>query len=102
MHDVAWIKPESSGIHLITLIGESKLFQAKIKSQDQEYRSGEWFHRPGKDDYQPALDGIRHAESIGGRVLPRARPADSPTEGDLLVRVRRIEGQAPKTKRSVS
>ena len=34
MHDVAWIKPESSGIHLITLIGESKLFQAKIKSID--------------------------------------------------------------------
>jgi len=69
MHDVAWIKPESSGIHLITLIGESKLFQAKIKSID---------------------------------LVNGSRPADSPTEGDLLVRVRRIEGQAPKTKRSVS
>jgi len=34
MHDVAWIKPESCGLRLITLMGESKLFHAKIKSID--------------------------------------------------------------------
>jgi predicted RNA-binding protein len=34
MQDVAWIKPESGGLQLITLLGESRLFQAKIKSVD--------------------------------------------------------------------
>ena len=34
MHDVAWIKPESCGLRLITLMGESKVFQAKIKDID--------------------------------------------------------------------
>jgi len=34
MHDVAWIKPESGGLRLITLMRESKLFHAKIKSID--------------------------------------------------------------------
>ena len=34
MHDVTWIKSESCGLRLITLMGESKLFHAKIKSID--------------------------------------------------------------------
>jgi predicted RNA-binding protein len=34
MQDVAWIEPENGGLQLITLLGESKLFQAKIKSID--------------------------------------------------------------------
>ena len=34
MQDVAWIKPESGGLQLITFLGESRLFQAKIKSVD--------------------------------------------------------------------
>jgi predicted RNA-binding protein len=34
MHDVAWIKPGNHGLQLITLMGESRLFQANIKSID--------------------------------------------------------------------
>jgi predicted RNA-binding protein len=34
MQDVAWIRPESHGLQLITLLGESKLFEASIKSID--------------------------------------------------------------------
>jgi predicted RNA-binding protein len=34
MQDVAWIKPENGGLQLITFLGESRLFQAKIKSVD--------------------------------------------------------------------
>ena len=34
MQDVAWIKPESGGLELINLLGESKLFQAHIESID--------------------------------------------------------------------
>jgi len=34
MQDVAWIKPGSGGLQLITFLGESRLFQAKIKSVD--------------------------------------------------------------------
>ena len=34
MQDVAWIKPESGGLELITFLGESRLFQARIKSVD--------------------------------------------------------------------
>ena len=34
MRDVAWIEPESRGLQLITLLGESKRFQARIKSID--------------------------------------------------------------------
>jgi predicted RNA-binding protein len=34
MHDVAWIKPGGHGLQLITLMGESRLFQANIKSID--------------------------------------------------------------------
>jgi predicted RNA-binding protein len=34
MQDVAWIKPESGGLQLITFLGESRLLQAKIKSVD--------------------------------------------------------------------
>lgn len=34
MQDVAWIKPQSGGLQLITFMGESRLFQAKIKSID--------------------------------------------------------------------
>jgi len=34
MQDVAWIKPESTGLHLITFMGESKLFKAEIKDID--------------------------------------------------------------------
>ena len=34
MHDVAWIKTGSHGLQLITLMGESRLFQATIKSID--------------------------------------------------------------------
>ena len=34
MQDVAWIKPGSGGLRLITFLGESRLFQAKIKSID--------------------------------------------------------------------
>ncbi len=34
MHDVAWIQAQSDGLELITLMGDSRLFQAKIKSVD--------------------------------------------------------------------
>jgi predicted RNA-binding protein len=32
MEDVAWIQPQSDGLQLITFLGESRLFQAEIKS----------------------------------------------------------------------
>ena len=34
MQDVAWIKHANGGLQLITLLGESKLFQAHIESID--------------------------------------------------------------------
>jgi predicted RNA-binding protein len=34
MHDVAWIRPQSGGLQLITFLGESRLLQAEIKSVD--------------------------------------------------------------------
>jgi len=34
MQDVAWIKPANGGLQLITLLGESRLFQARIESID--------------------------------------------------------------------
>jgi predicted RNA-binding protein len=34
MHDVAWVKPQKSGLEFITLLGQSRLFHAKIKSID--------------------------------------------------------------------
>jgi predicted RNA-binding protein len=34
MQDVAWIKTESGGLQLISLLGESRSFQAHIKSID--------------------------------------------------------------------
>jgi len=34
MRDVAWIVPESGGLELFPLLGESRLFQARIKSID--------------------------------------------------------------------
>lgn len=34
MQDVAWIKPENSGLQLTTMLGESRLFQAQIESID--------------------------------------------------------------------
>jgi predicted RNA-binding protein len=34
MHDVAWIKPGGHWLQLITLMGESRLFRANIKSID--------------------------------------------------------------------
>jgi|GEM_PF-257516 len=34
MQDVAWIKPANGGLQLITFLGESRLFQAQIKSID--------------------------------------------------------------------
>jgi predicted RNA-binding protein len=34
MHDVAWIKPQNFGLELIPLLGQSRLFQARIKSID--------------------------------------------------------------------
>jgi len=34
MQDVAWIRPQSGGLQLITFLGESRLFQAQIKSID--------------------------------------------------------------------
>jgi predicted RNA-binding protein len=34
MQDVAWIRPQGDGLRLITLLGESKLVQARIKSID--------------------------------------------------------------------
>jgi predicted RNA-binding protein len=32
MEDVAWIQPQSGGLQLISFLGESRLFQAEIKS----------------------------------------------------------------------
>ena len=32
MRDVAWIEPKRDGLQMVTLIGESRLFQAEIKS----------------------------------------------------------------------
>ncbi len=34
MHDVAWIEFEGQAVGLMTLLGERKLFQARIKSID--------------------------------------------------------------------
>jgi len=34
MQDVAWIRPEDDGFEMITFLGESKQFQAKIRSID--------------------------------------------------------------------
>ena len=34
MQDVACIEPENGGLQLITLLGESRLFEARIKSID--------------------------------------------------------------------
>lgn len=34
MRDVAWIEPQSRGLLLITFLGESRLFQTRIKSID--------------------------------------------------------------------
>ena len=34
MQDVAWIRPQGGGLQVITFMGESRLFQAKIKSID--------------------------------------------------------------------
>lgn len=34
MDDVAWIRPQDHGLQLVTFLGESKLFQAQIKSID--------------------------------------------------------------------
>jgi predicted RNA-binding protein len=34
MQDVAWIEPANGGLQLITFLGESKLFQARIESID--------------------------------------------------------------------
>lgn len=34
IHDVAWIESEDSGFLLITLLGEKKLLQSRIKSID--------------------------------------------------------------------
>ena len=34
MQDVAWIRPQSGGLQLISFMGESRLLQAEIKSID--------------------------------------------------------------------
>jgi predicted RNA-binding protein len=34
MHDVAWIRPEGSGLRLIGFMGQDKLVQAEIKDID--------------------------------------------------------------------
>ena len=34
MRDAAWIKPRSHGLQFVALLGESRLFQAKIKNID--------------------------------------------------------------------
>ena len=34
MHDVAWIKREDGRLQLVTLMGETKVFQAEIKGID--------------------------------------------------------------------
>lgn len=34
MRDVAWIKPEGDELQLITFLGESRLFRARIESID--------------------------------------------------------------------
>ena len=74
MHDVAWINPESRGLQLTTLMGESRLFQAEIKSIDL----------------------------MNGSIVLRGTVTDPHIQADPPGRERRIEGQAPKRKRSVS
>jgi len=39
MQDVAWIRPQSGGLQLISFMGESRLFQAEIKSIDLVHSS---------------------------------------------------------------
>jgi predicted RNA-binding protein len=34
MQDVAWVKPTDGGLQLTTMLGESRLFQARIESID--------------------------------------------------------------------
>jgi predicted RNA-binding protein len=34
MQDVAWIEPANGGVQLVSFLGESKLFQARIESID--------------------------------------------------------------------
>ena len=74
MHDVAWIHPESRGLQLTTLMGESRLFQAEIKSIDL----------------------------MNGSIVLIGTATAPPIQADPPGRERRIEGQAPKRKRSVS
>jgi predicted RNA-binding protein len=39
MRDVAWVEPRSQGLQLPTLLGESRLFQARIRSIDLVHNS---------------------------------------------------------------
>ena len=39
MQDVAWIRPQSGVLQVITFMGESRLFQAEIKSIDLVHSS---------------------------------------------------------------
>ena len=68
MHDVAWINPESGGLKLTTLLGESRLFQAEIKSIDL----------------------------MGGSIVLEETAAGSLPLGNPAVRAPRSEVQRPK------
>ena len=74
MHDVAWLNPESGGLKLTTLLGESRLFQAQIKSID-------------------LIGGSIVLEETTARSLPLADPA---------MRAPRSDAQMPGEEPSVS
>ena len=59
MQDVAWIVPESGGVQLIPFLGESRLFQAKIKSIDL-MNSSVVLERMAADPPRVGFDGQRN------------------------------------------
>ncbi|MBN1956402.1 MAG: CooT family nickel-binding protein [Anaerolineae bacterium] len=68
MQDVAWIEPENGGLQLTTMLGESRLFQAQIKSVD--LMNGRIVLRripAGSPGAAPGGSGSSRPESVGGR-----------------------------------
>lgn len=74
MRDVAWINPESHGLRLTTLIGESRMFQAQIRSIDL----------------------------MSGSIVLHETTADSLSQSSPQAGAPRSEGQTLKGERSVS
>ena len=72
MHDVAWIHPANRGLQMTTLIGERRMFQAKIKSIDL----------------------------MNGSIVLEETITDSLPQGNPPVHAPHSEAQSPKVERS--